>query len=597
MGELAKPPPSLCPVASSELLRSDLLDFDITLDDVKATLDRTSSNKAPGPDGLPYEFYSRYWDELGQIMVDYFSLGLTRGWLDPAATDFTFTFIHKQGRDPHKLGSYRPLAKQNTDYKLISGTVAKHFAKALDALIPGYQTGFLSGRFIGQQTLTVSLALTIMKARGIKGGFLFLDFVNAFNRVDHDFIEKALVQASAPPIFCTYIRALLRNKYFTISLAGNVSKRTPFHFGTAQGDPLSPFLFIFVIDFLSVSMEADGVKPLQLNGDSLTVSQLLHADDTTLAGLPEDLETSLRVSLPRFKNATGSLLAPDKSYLLLQDCSLSPDQHPLLSSIPGPHNRPAELPHRQPFSHKYLGFTFGKDGLVPDFDRLLDRVRSTLERWRKVGLSRHGRFIAMRTYSFSRLYYFLYCLHPNPAQSVRAENLKNWFLYYSTPTFEPGRRYIPAIRANRMALASPLGWGWLGVKERSAALRVWWWTRSIDNDTPWAKLLRFARDNDLLDKSWTCAYENFLKLQILRVEGEGSLLTYSPASDQHDAKTIPTSAARFSHVKEALQLCPKVLTSQLLTDGQRRIYSSPEPLSNLLKLSQSLPLSASIKTW
>ena len=148
-----------------------------------------------------------------------------------------------------------------------------------------------------------------------------------------------------------------------------------------------------------------------------------------------------------------------------------------------------------------------------------------------------------------------------------------------------------------MALASPLGWGWLGVKERSAALRVWWWTRSIDNDTPWAKLLRFARDNDLLDKSWTCAYENFLKLQILRVEGEGSLLTYSPASDQHDAKTIPTSAARFSHVKEALQLCPKVLTSQLLTDGQRRIYSSPEPLSNLLKLSQSLPLSASIKTW
>ena len=584
MEELSQPPSTLCPSDCDDLLRlydrqlrSDILDFDITLEDVESVLNNTAADKAPGPDGFPYEFYSRYWDELGPLLLDYFRPGLLSGFLDPAATEFTFTFLHKSGRDPHKLGSYRPLAKQNTDYKLISGVVARRFAQALQLLIPEFQTGFLSGRFIAQQPLTLDLALTIMKARGIKGGFLFLDFVNAFNRVDHDFIEKALLRARAPPRFCTYIRALLRNKEFTVSIDGNISNRVPFRFGTAQGDPLSPFLFIFVIDFLSRSLEKDGVNPLSLDGGSLTVGQLLHADDTLLVGRLKDLELALRVSIPRFIRATGALLAPHKSYLLLHDCRLDPNAHPLLSEVPGPHNKPAGYSHRQSFHHKYLGFFVGRRGLVSNWKPLLQKVQSTLERWRKVSLTRHGRFIALRTYGFSRLYYYLYCLWPGRDDST-AEKLKNWFLFYSSPTFQSQLAYTPSIRASRLALAPPLGWGWLGIKERAAAIRVWWWVRSEQCEAPWAKLLRHAHSLRLLDTPWNQAFSRFRNG--LRLDPE-----------------IPTATVRLHHVKKGLGLCPKVLTTRDLTETQKCLYGSPDRLSALLKRSQELPLPSSAKSW
>ena len=44
-------------------------------------LQRSNRNKSPEVDGLTVEFYSQFWDKLGEPLVSVFNQGLARGEL------------------------------------------------------------------------------------------------------------------------------------------------------------------------------------------------------------------------------------------------------------------------------------------------------------------------------------------------------------------------------------------------------------------------------------------------------------------------------------------------------------------------------------
>ena len=50
----------------------------LTLDECLAALKTFNKNKSPGTDGFAAEFYLRFWDGLGQVMVDSFNYAFTR---------------------------------------------------------------------------------------------------------------------------------------------------------------------------------------------------------------------------------------------------------------------------------------------------------------------------------------------------------------------------------------------------------------------------------------------------------------------------------------------------------------------------------------
>ena len=50
-----------------------------TLDECLAALKTFNKNKSPGTDGFTAEFYLRFWDGLGQVMVDSFNYAFTTG--------------------------------------------------------------------------------------------------------------------------------------------------------------------------------------------------------------------------------------------------------------------------------------------------------------------------------------------------------------------------------------------------------------------------------------------------------------------------------------------------------------------------------------
>ena len=51
----------------------------LTIDECLAALKTFNKNKSPGTDSFTAEFYLRFWDGLGQVMVDSFNYAFTTG--------------------------------------------------------------------------------------------------------------------------------------------------------------------------------------------------------------------------------------------------------------------------------------------------------------------------------------------------------------------------------------------------------------------------------------------------------------------------------------------------------------------------------------
>lgn len=94
--------------------------------------------------------------------------------------------------------------------------------------------------------------------------------------------------------------------------------------GLRQGDPLSPFLFLFVADALSAliskSMREDGLQGVKNCRGAHEISHLLFADDSLLFfHATEQQAVLVKGLLNTFASATGQFINPSKCSILFSD--------------------------------------------------------------------------------------------------------------------------------------------------------------------------------------------------------------------------------------------------------------------------------------
>ena len=71
-------------------------------------------------------------------------------------------------------------------------SIAERIKQVLDKLISKEQTGFMSGRYIGENTRLIYDILHITDKLDIPGLLLIIDFEKAFDSISWKFIEKVL---------------------------------------------------------------------------------------------------------------------------------------------------------------------------------------------------------------------------------------------------------------------------------------------------------------------------------------------------------------------------------------------------------------------
>ena len=77
-------------------------------------------NKAPGHDGLPIEFYSKFWEIMREPFINCVNEIFISGEMSRSQKQAVITLIEKKGKEPSLLENWRPISLVNVDAKIIS---------------------------------------------------------------------------------------------------------------------------------------------------------------------------------------------------------------------------------------------------------------------------------------------------------------------------------------------------------------------------------------------------------------------------------------------------------------------------------------------
>ena len=99
--------------------------------------------------------------------------------------------VPKEDSDLMLLSNWRPITLLNVDYKIASKAIAKRLIEKVlpNLLINQDQTGFVKGRYIGQNIRLLLDVLEETKKQDLPGILLLLDFRKAFDTLEWPFIQ------------------------------------------------------------------------------------------------------------------------------------------------------------------------------------------------------------------------------------------------------------------------------------------------------------------------------------------------------------------------------------------------------------------------
>ena len=313
------------PTLSEEM--KNKLDEPFTIEELDESIKKSKLNKAPGPDGYTNEFFKFFKDELIVWLYRVYLESFQYGELSPNIINGTITCIPKGGKLRTSLKNWRPLTLLNGTYKFLSAMISERVKTVLQTLINNDQTGFITNRFIGENTRLLFDIINYAEIEQIPGLLIIVDYAKAFDTIEWNFINKSLKLFNFGTELIKWIALLRENSFSRVEQNGNFSENIVLSRGCRQGDPISPYLFVLCAEILShVIREYPDIKGIETYGVENKLSQ--YADDTTLF-IKADLESLTGVIrvLDWFKKISGLEVNKDKTKVIkigaIRDRSIS----------------------------------------------------------------------------------------------------------------------------------------------------------------------------------------------------------------------------------------------------------------------------------
>ena len=144
------------------------------------------------------------------------------------------------------------------DYKIATKALATRLKRVLPSIISNSQTGYLEGRFMGEDIRQIADVLQFTLDQNSSGIAVFLDFEKAFDSLEWDFLHKPLAFNFGEK-FRTWIKVMYKNISSCVIDNGFSSPFFTLHRGVRQGCPLSGLLFIIAVELLSISIRSSDV--------------------------------------------------------------------------------------------------------------------------------------------------------------------------------------------------------------------------------------------------------------------------------------------------------------------------------------------------
>ncbi|KAA3457895.1 reverse transcriptase [Gossypium australe] len=363
--------------------------------EVYAALKGMAPLKAPGLDGFPALFFQKFWHIVGKEVLEY-CLGVLNEGKGIESANMTDIVLIPKVSQPTALANFRPISLCSVIYKLVTKTIANRLQTVIGGCIDKAQSAFIPGRLISDNViLAYELLHTFRQKRTGKKGYMAvkLDMSKAYDRVEWGFVMQVMRKMGFSAAWVELIMKCITSVSYTVIINGN--RGSPFQTsrGLRQGDPLSPFLFLFCSEGLPALMRLAKQNGL-VNGAKASrygpeISHLLFADDCILFG--EATERGARIVkeiLQEYAHYSGQCVNFNKSTVLFS-ANTTETSKAMVSSLL--EVRTSDNPER------YLGLPnmVGRKKREA-FQNLIDKIIVRIEVWSSRLLSQGGKEIFIK---------------------------------------------------------------------------------------------------------------------------------------------------------------------------------------------------------
>jgi hypothetical protein len=367
-----------------------------TKEEVEIALKQMAPLKAPGPDGLPADFFQNHWDLMGEEVCLAVLNSLNSGIL-PENLNMTHIVLIPKKKNPTTVMDFRPISLCNVLYKLISKVLANRLKKILPIIISQTQSAFIPCRLITDNILAAYETLHTMnsKMKGKKGFMAVkVDMSKAYDRVEWCFLKEAMRRLGFAPRWVQLIMMCVTTVKYAVVVNGNPSGCFQPTRGLRQGDPISPYLFLICAEVLS-SMVLEANNKGLLTGVPTSkygprVSHLFFADDSLFfcrSSLTQWNELTRLLQV--YETASGQRLNSSKTAIFFSKNTLQDEKRIIVEA--------AGIPITQRYDN-YLGLPalIGKSRMAA-FKGIKDRVWKRMQDWKVKFLSQAGKEILLKS--------------------------------------------------------------------------------------------------------------------------------------------------------------------------------------------------------
>ena len=365
------------------------------VEEVELAIKKMAPLKALGSDGMPPLFYQTYWTYVGMDISQAVLSCLNFGSLLKSINHTFITLIPKV-KNPEKVSEFRPISLCNVIYKIVSKVIANRLKPFLNNIISETQSAFTASRLITDNILIAFGTLHHMKTSCLgKFGYmaLKLDMSKAYDRVEWIFLEKILLKLGFQNSWVSLIMECITTVTYSIMVNGKSQGMITPTRGLRQGDPLSPYLFLFCVEGLDAILRK-AANDGEINGFSLCrrgpkITHLFFEDDCLLFCKATLVECEKRKNtLNIYEVASGQMVNKDKIALFFSRNANEATQEAIKVSL--------GLPAIQHYE-KYLGLpSFVGRNKKACFTHIKERIWSKMQGWKEKLQSQAGKEVMIK---------------------------------------------------------------------------------------------------------------------------------------------------------------------------------------------------------
>ncbi len=379
---------------------------DVTTNELKTIVMGLKSGSTPGMDGIPYEFYKEFWDEISEQVTQMINEVLTTECTSSQYMGIII-LLYKNGTR-EDVENWRPITLLNCDYKIIEKIFANRLTMILKKLIKEDQKAYIKGRYIGDNARLMEDIIFHCEKNEIDGGIIFIDQSKAYDRVEWKWVKKCLEKFNFGERFIKWIMMLYQSAKSTILTNGHMTEKISLTRGLRQGSPLSALLYILQAEpFAETIRKSNKITGIKIDGEEIRITA--YADDTQIYISDKKSKTEMDIILETYSRASGAKINTTKTEgLLIHD----------MEEIDGIKWSKGPI--------KALGVPQGQtENLSQFWNKILQKVKKKLDLWKRRDLTLQGRVHIIQTSGISNITYAA-GLKTVPDKIVKDINTELW---------------------------------------------------------------------------------------------------------------------------------------------------------------------------